>query len=70
MARRSWLAQTGARYVWTHPEVQRARQTLYANLSSSLFDPHAYVVDRIGRAMDRYMVAFHLYDALTFMRPG
>jgi tagatose-1,6-bisphosphate aldolase non-catalytic subunit AgaZ/GatZ len=68
--RRAWLAQTGARYVWTYPEVQRARQALYANLSSVQPDPHAYVVDRIGRAMDRYMVAFHLYDALTFAEPA
>jgi D-tagatose-1,6-bisphosphate aldolase subunit GatZ/KbaZ len=69
-ARRAWLAQTGARYVWTQPEVQRTRQALYANLSSKQFDPHAYVVNRIGRAMDRYMVAFHLYDALAFFDPG
>ena len=28
-------------------------------------DPHHYVVERITRAMDRYMTAFHLFDANT-----
>ena len=63
--RRSWLAQTGARYIWTRPEVQAARQRLYQNLSPVLPDPHAYVVDRIARAIDRYINAFNLFDSLT-----
>ncbi|MFZ1771734.1 MAG: class II D-tagatose-bisphosphate aldolase, non-catalytic subunit, partial [Caldilinea sp.] len=41
--RRRWLAQTGARYVWTDPSVVAARRTLYAQLALVAPDPHAYV---------------------------
>jgi hypothetical protein len=67
-ARRAWLVQTGARYGWTVPAVQAARVRLYANLSPVMEDPHQYVVERIGRAMDRYMNAFHLFDANTLLQ--
>jgi len=63
--RRAWLVQTGARYVWTAPGVQTARARLCANLTPIMGDPHAYVVDRIAQAMDRYVNAFHLFDANT-----
>jgi tagatose-1,6-bisphosphate aldolase non-catalytic subunit AgaZ/GatZ len=66
--RRLWLTQTSARYVWTHPSVQQARQQLYEDLSVVLPDPHAYVLDRIGRAIDRYIVAFNLFDSLTLFQ--
>ena len=70
--RRAWLAQTGARYVWTQPDVGSARQMLYANLSAVMPDPHAVVVDRIARSMEKYVVAFHLFDSLTLLEadPG
>ena len=61
--RRRWLVQTGARYVWTKPEVVAARRRLYGNVELVMPDPHGYVVDRIARAMDKYVVAFHLFDA-------
>ncbi len=63
--RRAWLAQTGARYIWTNPAVMEARQRLYANLASVMRDPHAYVVDRIARAIDKYITAFGLFDSMT-----
>lgn len=63
--RREWLLQTGARYVWTAPGVVQARERLYANLARVLPDPHAYVVDRITAAIDRYVNAFNLFDALA-----
>jgi hypothetical protein len=63
--RRLWLTQTGARYMWTAPSVVAARQALYDNLAAIMPDPHAAVVERIGRSMDRYVVAFHLFDSLT-----
>jgi len=66
-ARRAWLVQTGARYVWTVPAVQAARVRLYANLGPVLPDPHQVVVERIARAMERYVVAFHLFDANTLL---
>lgn len=61
--RRGWLLQTGARYIWSVPPVVRARKTLYENLSLVIPDPHGYVVDRIARAMDRYILAFNLFDS-------
>ncbi|HET7089472.1 MAG TPA: class II D-tagatose-bisphosphate aldolase, non-catalytic subunit [Anaerolineae bacterium] len=63
--RRSWLAQTGARYVWTHPDVVEARRTLYSNLEVVMPDPHAHVVERIARAIDKYVLAFNLFDSLA-----
>lgn len=65
--RRSWLAQTGARYSWTEPAVIKARRKLYANLALAMADPHAYVVERITRAIDKYVNAFGLFDAVTLL---
>jgi tagatose-1,6-bisphosphate aldolase non-catalytic subunit AgaZ/GatZ len=69
--RRLWLAQTGSRYVWTEPPVLAARRELYAHLSLVMPDPHAYVVDRVARAIDKYVTAFGLFDAVTRLEaPG
>lgn len=62
-ARRAWLVQTGARYVWTAPNVLAAREHLYRNLSLVLPDPHQAVVERIALSMDKYIRAFNLFDA-------
>jgi D-tagatose-1,6-bisphosphate aldolase subunit GatZ/KbaZ len=64
--RRAWLVQTGARYIWTRPPVQEARQRLYQNLGRGMPDPHAYVIDRIAGAMDRYINAFGLFNAIFY----
>ena len=61
-ARRRWLAQTGARYVWTAPPVLAARRLLYAHLSLVAADPHAYVVESVARSIEHYVDAFNLYD--------
>jgi len=66
-ARRIWLTQTGARYVWTQPSVVAARRTLYRNLSVVMPDPHGYVVHRIADAVDHYLRAFNLFDALSVL---
>ena len=63
--RREWLVQTGSRYVWTEPSVISARHTLYANLSVVIADPPQVVVDRVAEIIDRYIVAFHLFDSLN-----
>ncbi len=63
--RRAWLAQTGARYIWTAPPVVAARTKLYTNLRLAMPDPHRYVVERIAAAIDCYMTAFNLFDSLT-----
>lgn len=65
--RRNWLVQTGARYIWTDDRVEAARQSLYQNMALVTPDPHQYVVDRIARAIDKYIVAFNLFDALTLL---
>ncbi len=65
--RRSWLVQTGARYIWTDPRVLAARQRLYDNLSPVLADPHGFVVERIACSMERYITHFHLFDAATLL---
>jgi len=61
----SWLTQTGARYVWTAPGVVEARRRLYANLATVMMDPHSYVVERIARAIEKYVDAFGLFDSVT-----
>lgn len=66
-ARRTWLVQTSARYIWTDAQVQAARQKLYTNLAPILPDPHQYVVQRIALAIDAYINAFGLYDANTLL---
>jgi tagatose-1,6-bisphosphate aldolase non-catalytic subunit AgaZ/GatZ len=69
-ARRAWLVQTGARYVWTAPGVVQARQRLYDNLAVVMPDPGDYVVDRIGWAIERYVNAFRLFDAARRLAPS
>jgi tagatose-1,6-bisphosphate aldolase non-catalytic subunit AgaZ/GatZ len=66
-ARQEWLLQTGSRYIWIDQEVVAARARLYGNLSPVLPDPHGYVVDRIGRAMDRYACQFQLFGSLELL---
>lgn len=67
--RRSWLVQTGSRYIWTRPAVVAARAALYRNLSAVHPDPHQFVVDRIVAVMEKYVTAFHLFDSLTLLVP-
>jgi D-tagatose-1,6-bisphosphate aldolase subunit GatZ/KbaZ len=64
--RREWLLKTGARYIWTDPAVQVARQRLYSNLAPLMGDPHAYVVNRIAASIENYVVAFNLFDAIEY----
>jgi D-tagatose-1,6-bisphosphate aldolase subunit GatZ/KbaZ len=67
-ARRTWLVETGARYIWTDPAVEDARQKLYNNLHIVMPDPHEFVVDRIVAAMDKYVEAFNLMDLLGHLK--
>ncbi len=66
-ARQDWLLQTGSRYIWTAPQVVATRQRLYDNVSAELPDPHAYVVDQIEAAIDRYIASFGLFDSLSLL---
>lgn len=65
--RRNWLVQTGARYIWTDSGVVAARQALYNNLSTVMAEPNQFVVERIARAMEKYVTHFHLFDAVTLL---
>ncbi len=67
-ARQEWMLKTGARYVWTAPEVVAARARLYDNLRPIMADPHRYVVEWIAAAIDRYVVAFHLFNTIDLFR--
>jgi D-tagatose-1,6-bisphosphate aldolase subunit GatZ/KbaZ len=58
--RKEWLLQTGSRYIWTALDVQAARRQLYENLLPVLPDPHQYVVDAIGRSIEKYIRSFNL----------
>jgi tagatose-1,6-bisphosphate aldolase non-catalytic subunit AgaZ/GatZ len=62
--RQEWLAQTGARYVWTEASVVAARENLYRHLQPFFPDPHAYVVDAIAASIDRYINRFNLFNLL------
>jgi hypothetical protein len=75
--RREWLVATGARYVWTRPQVLAARQQLYDNLRDGvplrgdapdeLPDSHAFVVERIARNIEMYIGAFNLRDSFPLL---
>jgi tagatose-1,6-bisphosphate aldolase non-catalytic subunit AgaZ/GatZ len=69
--RRTWLVETGARYVWAQPAVLTARKRLYENLRPAVPDPHAMVIERIVGAIERYARAFNLADSLASLgHPG
>ncbi len=61
--RRTWLVQTGSRYVWTDAEVLAARGILYKNLRQVMPDPHEYVIDRIARSIEKYITNFNLLNS-------
>jgi tagatose-1,6-bisphosphate aldolase non-catalytic subunit AgaZ/GatZ len=65
--RQEWLVATGARYVWTDPQVLAAREHLYQNLSTEISNPNTYVVDHIAAKIQRYVDAFNLRDSLTML---
>jgi len=67
LERREWLVKTCARYVWTAPEVAKARARLYANLKQIMPDPHAYVVRAIMRSIEKYIEAFRLEDSISVL---
>jgi hypothetical protein len=66
-SRQNWLIQTGSRYIWTNPEVLKARELLYRNFNCVINDPHIYVVDRIVESIDKYINRFNLFDTLNII---
>ncbi len=66
--RRAWLVRTGARYIWTVPDVLTARARLYDNVSVVLPEPNQYVVERIVQSLDHYVNNFNLFDSTRLLR--
>jgi len=64
--RQEWLIQTGSRYIWTAADVVSARHQLYKNLLPLMPDPHAHVVDAIGRVVEKYIRKFNLMEAYGY----
>lgn len=58
--RQRWLIETGARYIWQHPEAVAARKTLYDNLSLNGIDAEGIVLSYIERDIDKYYNAFNI----------
>ena len=62
--RQTWLLKTGARYIWTNPEVVEARKVLYQNLARIGVDAHTVVLDAITQGIERYLRAFNLLNSI------
>jgi D-tagatose-1,6-bisphosphate aldolase subunit GatZ/KbaZ len=65
--RRRWLVTSGARYVWTQPQVVESRSRLYENLTPVMGDPHGWVVDRIAASIEKYVRAFNLFGSTELL---
>ena len=59
--RQDWLIETGSRYVWTHPDVQTACESLRKNVAPYR-NAEAFVRWRIKTDVLRYVHAFNLVD--------
>jgi D-tagatose-1,6-bisphosphate aldolase subunit GatZ/KbaZ len=68
--RRQWLVTSGARYVWTHPQVVESRSRLYENLTPVMGDPHGWVVGRIAASIEKYVRAFNLFGSAELLGLG
>jgi D-tagatose-1,6-bisphosphate aldolase subunit GatZ/KbaZ len=65
--RQRWLVTSGARYVWTQPQVVESRSRLYENLTPVMGDPHGWVVDRIAAPIEKYVRAFNLFGSAQLL---
>jgi tagatose-1,6-bisphosphate aldolase non-catalytic subunit AgaZ/GatZ len=65
--RKDWLLKTGSRYIWTNEQVVAARKVLYKNLDEKMNDPHGYVVDKITRAIEKYIIVFNLQNSIEVL---
>ena len=54
---------SGARYVWTQPQVVESRSRLHENLRPVMGDPHGWVVDRKAASIEKYVRAFNLFGS-------
>jgi D-tagatose-1,6-bisphosphate aldolase subunit GatZ/KbaZ len=65
--RRRWLVTSGARYVWTQPQVVESRSRLYENLTPVMGHPHGWVVGRIAASIEKYVRAFNLFGSAELL---
>jgi tagatose-1,6-bisphosphate aldolase non-catalytic subunit AgaZ/GatZ len=65
--RKDWLLKTGSRYIWTNEEVVAVRNALYSNLTEKVDDPHGFVVEKITRAIEKYILAFNLRNSIDVL---
>jgi D-tagatose-1,6-bisphosphate aldolase subunit GatZ/KbaZ len=61
--RQRWLVTSGARFVWTQPQVVESRSRLYENLTPVMGDPQGWVVDRMAASIEKYVRAFNLFGS-------
>jgi tagatose-1,6-bisphosphate aldolase non-catalytic subunit AgaZ/GatZ len=66
--RRSWLIETGARYVWTDPTVQEAKKILFRNISGKIDDPQEWVVSKITDRISNYICFFNLEKSWNLLK--
>lgn len=65
--RKTWLLQTGSRYIWTDPKVVFSRKHHYQNLANFGFDANELVVDKIAERVKRYFQAFNLVNSIDLL---
>jgi D-tagatose-1,6-bisphosphate aldolase subunit GatZ/KbaZ len=65
--RQRWLIGTGCRYIWSDPQVVRARLTLYRNLQRNGYGADEVVISRISKAIMKYFYAFNLVDSANLI---
>lgn len=66
-ARQDWLLRTGCRYIWTHPEVEAARQDLYEHVRDHADGP-AFVHWRVKDRILHYLHTFNLVGFASMAR--
>jgi hypothetical protein len=54
---------SGARYVWTQPQVVESRSRFYENLTQVIGDSHGWVVDRMAASIEKYVRVFNLFGS-------
>jgi D-tagatose-1,6-bisphosphate aldolase subunit GatZ/KbaZ len=63
--RKEWLLQTGSRYIWADDQVVAARHLLYKNLWEKGIDAHSYVIEKISRGIEKYIMVFNLQNSVN-----
>jgi tagatose-1,6-bisphosphate aldolase non-catalytic subunit AgaZ/GatZ len=65
--RRTWLLQTGSRYIWTDPNVLLSRMILYQNLAAHGIDANQILIEKIANRIKIYFQAFNLVNSIDLL---